>query len=486
MAKLDTLDRTQAAAAGGITAADVEGARALADEQGRVTSFDYYSAGDTQISAIPTQQQQQQQTAEQPGSNDWSFTETLPPEQPQTPAAPPAEDTTAPLGQMAAAAAGAGLAEDVLSFQHHETDYGTTESLEVDHVALPAEPEPGENDDTWPEMRIPPEAATAASVAAFSQSGTDWTDAGASGDNLPVADVASWPDAVRVHLPEDAPNPSDPAATFTAAPVPEFAAAESDYTDAHPHVHHNMPIADIEPGVAKPLYVTLPDQDEDTTVVLVPDLSDTQPEQPDTNTDAYSWGIAGAAAPAGSSPSWEDTQPIPPEAYVPPTVPVTTTQPEPEQEQETLGELAPLAGAGAAAMLAGGGEPDTSEAAAPPEWPVAPAPEWPTEPAHAAEPAAPAAPAEAASEAAAAAPPQRMKRVRVVRRLVVDGEVVQEQVVEEIVPADTDTAATAEQLRESLGHATPEEIAQMAHLDPNTPLELRQKTELPDSGGTQQ
>ena len=472
--KLDTLVQTEAApqaaadlgATGGVTAADIASARALADEQGRVTSFDYYSSGDTQISAIPTPQNQPAQR----GANDWAFTEALPAEPAQTPTSTPAEDTTAPFGQMAGAAAGAALTEDVLSFQHHETDYGTSESLEVDHVALPSEPAQGENDDTWPEMRIPPEAAALA--APFASGGTDWTDMATNTSNLPVADVEPGPDAVTVGLPNEA-------ATFAGAAAVTSLSAGADYTDAHPHVHHHMPIADVEPGLAKPLYVALPEPDEDTTVVLVPDPDDTQPGYRDTGTDAFSWGVAGAAT-AASSPSWEDTQPIPPEAYVPPTVPVTT---QPQPEREALGGLAPLAATGAAALLAGDAASAAPEAAQPPEWPVAPAPVWPSEPAQAEEPATPAAQAEVAPEAAPA--PQRMKRVRVVRRLVVDGEVVQEQVVEEIVPVDTDTTATADQLRESLGHATPEEIAQMAHLDPNAPLEVRQKLESPDAGGSQ-
>jgi TM2 domain-containing membrane protein YozV len=485
VAKLDTLLRAETtpqaaaglAAAGGVTAADVASARALADEQGRVTSFDYYSTADNQISGNAQQEHQ----AGQPGANDWSFTEALPPEQPTPPSA--AEDTTATIGQMAgAAAAGAALTEDVVSFQHHETEYGTSESLEVDQVALPPEAEPSNpNDDTWPEMRIPPEAedaATASSVAAFAAGGTDWTDTASNVDNLPIADVEPGPDVVRVNLADEATPPMDPAATFAAVPL----VAAADYTDAHPHARHNMPIADVEPGLAKPLYVMLPEPVEDTMVVLVPDPDSTQPGQWDTTTDAFGWGAAAAAGAAASTPSWEDTQPIPPEAYVPPTVPVTTQADEPEHE--TLAELAPLAATGAAAaMLAGDTASPAAETTETPVWPVEPAPVWPAEPEQAAAPAAPPAQAEATPGAAPA--PQRMKRVRVVRRLVVDGEVVQEQVVEEIVPADTDTAATAEHLRESLGHATPEQIAQMAHLDPNAPLEVRQKTEIPDAGGSQ-
>jgi TM2 domain-containing membrane protein YozV len=471
--KLDTLVRAEAppqeapsaAAVGGITAADVADARALAEEQGRVTSFEYYATADTRISDSPAQEQQQ---PAQPGANDWSFTETIPheqPERPQEPAASPPFDaeTTMPFGQMAAAAAAAApLAEDVVSFQHHETAYGTTESLEIDHVALPPEavatPAPtSQDEDTWPE--VPLAAGAAATAGAVAGAATDWTDMGPAGDDVPIADIEPEPGAVKVALPDEG--------SFQAAPLvtlpPAAGAAVSqtggiDHSDAHPHVHHVRPIADVEPGLAEPLYVALPDEADETTVVLVPDV------------EAPQSGLLYAGAAAS-----EDTQPVPPEAYVPPTVPVMTSQV--EAEPETLAELAPLAASGATAgMLAA--------EAAPGGQPAEP-PIWPAEPQQAAEQPASPALAAATPETVPAPVPQRMKRVRVVRRVVVDGKVVREQVVEEIVPVDTDTATTAAHLRESLGHATPEEIAQMAHLDPNAPIELRQKTEMPDSGESQ-
>lgn len=110
-------------------------------------------------------------------------------------------------------------------------------------------------------------------------------------------------------------------------------------------------------------------------------------------------------------------------------------------------------------------------------------------------PAAPAehAPADLAPQppaAPTAAPPAMpssplMKRVHVLRRLVVDGQVVQEREVEEIVPAETDTAATAAALGETLGHASPEQVAQLAHLPPDAAVDIQQKTAIepaPESG----
>jgi hypothetical protein len=51
----------------------------------------------------------------------------------------------------------------------------------------------------------------------------------------------------------------------------------------------------------------------------------------------------------------------------------------------------------------------------------------------------------------ASEPPRRVKRVRVIRRLVVNGQVVREVAAEQVVGADVDTMATAANLQESLG-----------------------------------
>ena len=69
-----------------------------------------------------------------------------------------------------------------------------------------------------------------------------------------------------------------------------------------------------------------------------------------------------------------------------------------------------------------------------------------------------------AETAPAAAPPEyrTVKRVRVVRRLMVDGKVVQETAAEEVVDADADTAATAARLREELGATDPDTLASLA------------------------
>jgi hypothetical protein len=71
-----------------------------------------------------------------------------------------------------------------------------------------------------------------------------------------------------------------------------------------------------------------------------------------------------------------------------------------------------------------------------------------------------------------------MKRVRVVRRIVLEnGGIVRELVAERIVPADADSQAVAAELQAQLGHATPEEIAQLAHLPDGTSVVVRSRVE---------
>jgi hypothetical protein len=51
---------------------------------------------------------------------------------------------------------------------------------------------------------------------------------------------------------------------------------------------------------------------------------------------------------------------------------------------------------------------------------------------------------------------------------------------------DTDTTAMVAEMDTELGHASKEEIAHMANLDPDASLDLRQRTELPPPGGEPQ
>lgn len=72
-----------------------------------------------------------------------------------------------------------------------------------------------------------------------------------------------------------------------------------------------------------------------------------------------------------------------------------------------------------------------------------------------------------------------MKRIRMKRQIVVDGQVVREEVVEQLVPIDSDTTSAVAAMDTQLGHATKEEIAHIAHLDPDASLDLRQRYDAP-------
>ena len=85
---------------------------------------------------------------------------------------------------------------------------------------------------------------------------------------------------------------------------------------------------------------------------------------------------------------------------------------------------------------------------------------------------------ETAPEAAPTSGPL-MKRIRMKRQIVVDGQVVREEIVEKLVPVDTDTTSMVAEMDTELGHASKEEIAHMANLDPDTSLDLRQRTDMP-------
>jgi TM2 domain-containing membrane protein YozV len=89
---------------------------------------------------------------------------------------------------------------------------------------------------------------------------------------------------------------------------------------------------------------------------------------------------------------------------------------------------------------------------------------------------------EAMPEAAPTSGPL-MKRIRMKRQIVVDGQVVREEVVEQLVPIDSDTKEAVAAMDIQLGHATKEEIAHMANLDPDTSLDLRQRYDAPPQTG---
>jgi hypothetical protein len=72
-------------------------------------------------------------------------------------------------------------------------------------------------------------------------------------------------------------------------------------------------------------------------------------------------------------------------------------------------------------------------------------------------------------DAGAASTTRRVKRVRVVRRLVVNGQVVQEATAEQVVDADADTTATVANLQQTLGTTDPETLAALSAALPPAP-----------------
>ena len=233
------------------------------------------------------------------------------------------------------------------------------------------------------------------------------------------------------------------AATWPDHPPLDLAASAMDVTDHHAYVPPAEAIADVEGAGAAPHYVTLPDDQPATAAAmagaaaiapLAVDASTTTRDATDAHPHAPH---AGLVADVEANPTQAVYVNLPDETYVPPIVPVTD---------------AAIAVAGAdAGYLA-------SQAAEPP--------------------AAPAAAPESAVEAAPTSGPL-MKRIRMKRQIVVDGQVVREEVVEKLVPVDTDTTSMVAEMDTELGHATKEEIAHMANLDPDSSLDLRRRTELP-------
>ena len=180
--------------------------------------------------------------------------------------------------------------------------------------------------------------------------------------------------------------------------------AGPDVTDHHAYIPRTPPIADVEGEGATPHYVTLPD--EQPTIVpttaafagetpLAVDATTTARDATDAHPDAPG---AGPVADVEANPSQPVYVDLPAETYVPPVVPAAG------------------AGTGAGDALAG----------------LA---------------------GEFAPEAAPTSGPL-MKRIRMKRQIVVDGKVVREEVVEKLVPVDTDTTAMVAEMDTELGHAS--------------------------------
>lgn len=229
------------------------------------------------------------------------------------------------------------------------------------------------------------------------------------------------------------------------------AAGAIDLTDRAADVGDPGQMADIGEGAGGRVRVTLP-----------------------SDTPAETAVPAGAGWPIGGADVWQGGAPAVDDEANPLLVLIPEEKSEPvadgDSSTTTAGGLA--AGLGAAALLAGAGSdagPEPIEPAAPPQAEDAlaarPA-ETPAEmPAGVGESAVEGYQAhvtEEEHEQPAAGARRVVKRVRVVRRLMVNGQVVQEASAEQVVDADADTAATAASLQQTLGSTDPETLAALA------------------------
>lgn len=453
-----------AAGVGIITANEVADARALAEETAGFSTISYSEVSQFDVSANPEPTQPASADAVREGN--WTETAT----------------TAETLPAATADAAPTTLAETVTR-THTEDGPRVTDSYEVDRVAGPS----------------------AAEVVGLGAAGLG---AAALGAGLYEAgqgasfDEPTQPDLAASATPQT--GAYDPSDTLASTPIPTAVTQTDTYgfddsdvgdvTDASmPAVV--LPAADIAMANASPAYVHLPEEQAQQDAITAPyaPAPAQEPESPlylipeEPVAEPYAYTPEPAAAPIYEAPAYETptyeapTSVEPPaEAYVPPVPSVysapaqaeasltpsweqpAVTQPEPVAAEpqpahnDTLAEVAGVAGLAGAGALAG-------EALAH---------------SHAAEPTPEPSPEPAPVEAAPVAPaPPKMKKIRVKRQVVLDGQVVDEIVVEREVPADMDTAEAAAKIQEELSHFTPEQIAQRAHLAPNEEVEVRQRTE---------
>lgn len=436
VARLDSAVTGAAAPAlvGAITAADVSAAREMAGEHNNAIMEEFDSSTTTRISDDPN--------ATTPGAPlNWSETMTA----------------TAAEGLTGAGATGAEAggddtldmpAPEYVTHTHTETANTVTDSYEFDRA--PEAPDATDSPDATQPMRIP--------MARESEAPT-WP------DHPPLNETASPTDA-PVAPPADAGVPlaglAAGAAAFGAGALladagnaGESGAAPSgpDVTDHHAFVPPAAAIADVEGEGATPHYVTLPDEQLTAASVgdapLAVDASTIAHDATDVHPDAQPVGPVADVEANPSQPVYVNLADLPAGAYVPPIVPITDAGAAGAASGGAGDALAGLAAGAVGAVGAGlAGES---------------APEPAREP---------------APEAAPTSGPL-MKRIRMKRQIVVDGKVVREEVVEKLVPVETDTSSMVAEMDSELGHASKEEIAHMANLDPDASLDLRQRTERP-------
>lgn len=453
-----------AAGAGIITASEVADARRLAEENAGSATISYSEMSRFDISADPDQARQASADAER--TVDWTATnittDTLPGATPDATPIPTAETVT---------------------LTHTEDGPRVTDSYEVDRVSGPSALE-----------------AAGLGAAGLGAAALGAGLYGAAHEPAPQAAPSYEPyEPYEPYAPAGFDEPTQPAYPASApepplsdatdaqaapAPVPHYDFEDDlgDITDANmPAVA--PPAADVAMANASPAYVQLPDEQQSPAWEPTAPFSVLPEEEPST-------AVYHAPPPLPGEPDYfaPHSAEAPAEAYVPPVASVysspseapvaptpswdqpTSPQPEPSRAED-LSEPAGFAGLAGAGALAGEAWAHSRQASEPtPEPPPEPAPEPASEP----QPAV----AESAPEPAAAAPePPKMKRIRVRRKVVVDGQVVAEEVVEREIPADMDTKTAAEQIQAELGHLTPEQIAQRANLSPDEEIQVRQRNE---------
>lgn len=328
-------------------------------------------------------------------------------------------------------------APEIVTHTHTETANTVTDSFEFDRSPDATQP-----------MAIPTASASEA---------TTWP------DHPPVEEAASEPDT-SIAPPADTGIPlagiAAGAAAVGAGALIAGAASESeasaagivgpDVTDHHAIIPQAHPIADVEGAGAAPQYVTLPEDQPAAEATAAGEVAaagaplavDALTTAHDA-TDAHPYDPqAGLVADVEANPSQPVYVDLPSETYVPPVV-----------------SSAPAGEAGAIAGMAGAGALGAGYLASQADEPQEATPE-------------------ARPEAAPTSGPL-MKRIRMKRQIVVDGQVVREEIVEKLVPVDTDTSTMVAEMDTQLGHASKEEIAHMANLDPDISLDLRQRMDMP-------
>jgi TM2 domain-containing membrane protein YozV len=438
-----------AATAGAISLNDLAQAREIAQQSGRAAiSYDAVTTFD--VSAAP---------GERPGDHPALEPETTTERRVNTQPLPTPQDAEAPI--------------ETETLTHTVDAYQVTDAQETDRVSGPsaaealglgaaaldaaglgfglaeaahAEPQPASIPDAV-DQETGPLQAPADTREALS--------------HAPEAPVFTQVEQGRPADVEPAAPPTPP--TPPTPPAPPAPISSVDVTDAGAPAAME-PTSDVAFASAYPSFVSLPDQAAPPVMPASPEAV-TQPEvplylMPDEATQGFAPDAESYVPPTPDiaapqvetyTPSWDAPTEMPAQAQGPSTF-------------EEVAGLGALAGAGALAADAWAhhGEPAAEPMA---DEPVA-ADEPQTAPMPAVEPVAPLAP--------------KMKRIRIKHRIVVDGQIVREEIVEREIPADADMAAAARQIQEELERgqgATPDEIARLANLSGGEEVEVRRRVE---------